>query len=92
MAPEATRRITPKKALAHPFLRDPDAPDDDESAPREWGDGVCSAYHFLDEVGEHCVKVRNMAGKMVVRRLVAGEGICIGNQPCEYHREGYKLD
>ena len=91
MAPESVKRITPQKALAHPFLKEPDQPDDDEFAPHTKSEGVCSDYHFVDEVGDHCVKVRNMNGKMVVRRLVAGEGMCIGRQPCEFHREGYKL-
>lgn len=91
MAPESIKRLTPQRALAHPFLKVPDEPDDDEFAPHPKAQGVCLRYHFIDEVGDHCIKVKNANGKVVVRRLEAGEGMCIGRQPCEFHNEGYEL-
>ncbi len=93
MQPEAVKRITPRAALAHPFLKDPDEPDDDEFVPHPFGEGVCGDYHFHDEVTEEpCVRVRAANGKIVVRRVMAGEGVCIGRMPCEFHKEGYGYD
>lgn len=101
MHPEATRRITPKDALAHPFLKDRDKPDDDEFVPHRFGEGICAALHFYDEnTDEPCVRVK--AGKrrgdeeddrMEIRHLMPGEGVAIGRMPCEFHREefGYKF-
>ncbi|OBZ70482.1 Cell cycle serine/threonine-protein kinase hsk1, partial [Grifola frondosa] len=86
--PEATQRMTPRRALAHAFLRERDAPEDDEFVPHLWGGGVCGSLHFLDEeTDEYCVQVR-VAGQaeMEVRRVMAGEGIAIGSEPCEFHR------
>lgn len=100
MQSEATRRITPKEALAHPFLQDPDEPDDDEFVPHQFGEGVCAELHFYDETtDEPCVKVRrkkvrgNREEDMEIRQLLPGEGIAIGNMPCEFHEEelGYKF-
>ena len=54
-------------------------------------EGVCLEYHFFDELGEHWLNIWNTDGKMVTRQLVVGEGMCIGRQSCEFHREGYKL-
>ncbi|KZT06535.1 kinase-like protein [Laetiporus sulphureus 93-53] len=94
MHPESTRRITPRRALAHSFLRDPDAPDDDEFFPYPFGEGVCGELHFIDEdTDEYCVKVRIPGEeKMTVRRIAAGEGIAIGKRACEFHRKenGYE--
>ncbi|PCH40791.1 kinase-like protein [Wolfiporia cocos MD-104 SS10] len=94
MEPEATRRITPRTALTHPFLREPDAPSDDEFFPHPFGEGICGEWHFIDEeTDDLCVRVFVPGEKeMVVRRLVSGEGIAIGSQPCEFHREedGYR--
>ncbi|PSR80981.1 hypothetical protein PHLCEN_2v6571 [Hermanssonia centrifuga] len=93
MQPEAVKRMTPRAALAHPFLKDPDEPDDDEFVPHPFGEGVCGDYHFHDEVTEEpCVRVRAANGKIVVRRLMAGEGVCIGRMPCEFHKKGYGYD
>jgi cell division control protein 7 len=106
MSPESVRRITPKDALSHPFLKEPDEMDDDEFVPHRFGEGVCGSLHFLDEVtDEPCVKVKKTRKRdaaegegdeedeMVVRRLMAGEGIAVGNMPCEFHTEelGYKF-
>ncbi|GBE80168.1 Cell cycle serine/threonine-protein kinase hsk1 [Sparassis crispa] len=93
LEPEATRRLTPRRALAHPFLRAPDAPGDDEFFPHPFGEGVCGQWHFVDEVtDELCVRVRVPDEEMEVRRVVAGEAIAIGRQPCEFHRaeDGYE--
>ncbi|KAH9899485.1 kinase-like protein [Cubamyces lactineus] len=88
MEPESIRRMTPRKALYHPFLREPDAVEDDEFAPAPFGDGICGDLHFIDDEDELCVKVR-VEGRddWVVRRVQAGEGIAIGKQPCEFHRD-----
>jgi len=94
MHPESTRRLTPRRALAHPFLRDPDGPDDDAFFPHPFGEGVCGELHFIDEeTDDLCVRIRVPGQEeMAVRRLVSGEGIAIGRHPCEYHREedGYE--
>ncbi|KAI0337903.1 kinase-like protein [Trametopsis cervina] len=98
MHPEATRRITPKEALSHPFLKDAEDPDDDEFVPHRFGEGVCGSLHFLDEVTEEpCIRVYKVRKgseggvleqehEMEVRRLVSGEGVAIGRMPCEFHR------
>lgn len=68
MEPESTKRIIPKDALAHPFLKDPDEPDDDEFVPHPFGRGVCRKLHFLDEVtDEPCVRIRKR------KRVKAGD-------------------
>ncbi|KAJ7042403.1 kinase-like protein [Mycena alexandri] len=94
LEPEAYRRTTPKDALAHPFLLDPDEPTDDEMFPHPFGQGVCERYHFVDGVTEEpCMwmyEPPNAAGKSrgLKRKLVApGQGIAIGRQPCEFHKD-----
>lgn len=91
MQPESTRRITPKDALSHPFLKDPDEADDDDFVPHLFGEGVCAALHFYDEAEEPCVRVKvkeeDGEEEMRVRRLEPGEGVAIGRMPCEFHRE-----
>lgn len=130
--PESVRRITPRQALAHPFLRssplsssssretsmgdDGDEvmtaqeEDDDEYVPHPYdgGEGRCRVYHFRDEVTDvECVRIivrcecadcqEEDARRKVdvyehggyyeeVRELVAGEGIAIGKDPCEFHQ------
>ncbi|KAH9927080.1 kinase-like protein [Epithele typhae] len=89
MEPESTKRLTPRKALYHPFLRDPAEPEDDEVVPHPFGFGACSEHHFVDEeTDELCVRVK-LEGRedWVVRRVPAGEGIAIGKEPCEFHRD-----
>ncbi|KAE9407173.1 kinase-like protein [Gymnopus androsaceus JB14] len=80
--------------------------DDDEFFPHPFGEGVCSRWHFRDDVTEEpCVYVYPQdedegyfAGddssrkQMMVRTLTSGEGIAIGSLPCEFHRVGYELD
>ncbi|KAF9463068.1 kinase-like protein [Collybia nuda] len=107
--PESTKRMTPRRVLAHPFLRgssssldeyDPeeDCADDDESMPHVFGapESVCHEWHFRDPVTEEpSVRVVAPCGCGCgeefeeVRNLVAGEGIAIGRQPCEFHRDFY---
>ena len=143
--PLATNRITPRGALAHPFLKihrhgGPaewgEEPDDDEFFPHPFGEGICGEWHFRDEVTEEpfvrveedcecdeCEDVcedgeeageeggregeeeeegeEDKEGRRETRRkargrrrrrveevltLVAGEGIAIGRQPCEFHK------
>ncbi|KAJ7102091.1 kinase-like protein [Mycena belliarum] len=94
MEPEAHRRTTPKDALAHEFLLDIDEPADDEMFPHPFGQGVCKKHHFVDEVTEEpCVKVYEpmrpgqSVPRLGVKRLAHGQGIAIGRQPCEFHRD-----
>ncbi|KAI6152289.1 kinase-like protein [Pisolithus tinctorius] len=85
MEPDATRRITPRDALYHPFLADPSEPEDDDLFPHPFGEGVCGKYHYIDKVTKDPYVLVNVDGKESVRRLVAGEGIAIGKDPCEFH-------
>jgi len=98
MNPYSTRRITPRQALAHPFLRGEEgyfdeAADDDEFVPHRPGEGVCGQWHFVDGVTDaQCVKVPVQCGcgcgEMYeeVQMLEAGQGMAIGRQPCEFHQ------
>ncbi|KAJ8487928.1 hypothetical protein ONZ45_g14148 [Pleurotus djamor] len=105
--PECTHRITPRDALNHPFLRDPKEPDDDTIFPHPIGEGVCGELHFIDEVTEtHCVRFKERREnkedpfeveeeeeeEMGVLTLNPGEGIAIGNQPCEFHRADFCIN
>ncbi|KAH8096632.1 kinase-like protein [Cristinia sonorae] len=90
MQPECVRRITPRKALYHPFLHDPLSDvGDDEYFPHPFGQGICAKYHFRDDVtDEMCVRVRVPGtDEMEVRILQAGEGLAIGREPCEFHKD-----
>ncbi|KAI0638569.1 kinase-like protein [Trametes polyzona] len=87
MEPESIRRMTPRTALYHPFLREPDVRDDDVT-PHPFGDGVCGDLHFIDEQEEMFVRVRVEGRRgLVPRRVQAGEGVAIGRQPCEFHKD-----
>lgn len=60
---------------------------DDAFFPHPLGGGRCGEYHFVDEVTEeHRVRIPGPAGDEV-RLLQAGEGIPIGNRPCEFHKD-----
>ncbi|RPD80748.1 kinase-like protein [Lentinus tigrinus ALCF2SS1-7] len=87
MEPESIRRMTPRTALYHPFLRDPDAEEDDVYVPHPFGDGVCGELHKIDDADDLCIKVQ-VEGRngWVTRKVQAGEGIAIGRRPCEYHQ------
>ncbi|KAJ7487428.1 kinase-like protein [Mycena galericulata] len=94
LEPEAYRRTTPKDALAHEFLREIDEPADDEMFPHPFGEGVCKNYHFVDDVTEEpCVGVYEplrpgqSAPRLGMKRLAPGQGIAIGRQPCEFHKD-----
>ncbi|KAF8076815.1 kinase-like protein [Lyophyllum atratum] len=99
MNPYCVKRITPRQALAHPFLRGEEgdfdeAADDDEFVPHRPGEGVCGGLHFVDDVTEaQGVKVPVQCGcgpgceevYEEVIMLEAGQGMAIGRQPCEFH-------
>jgi cell division control protein 7 len=107
--PESTKRITPKRTLAHPFLagrpdEDDALPDDDEFVPHEFGTGVCGKLHYVDDATEEmlvkvkvgpcecgsCEDGRPGEGGVVrekMRRVMPGEGIAIGREPCEFHQD-----
>ena len=94
MEPDCTKRYTPRDALYHPFLVDvQDLMQDDDYFPHQFGKGVCSEFHFRDPVTEEpCVKVlirdeESGEEKIVVKTLCSGEGLAIGNEACEFHRE-----
>jgi len=88
--------MTPRAALYHPFLACPDEIGDDHFFPHPFGEGVCGEWHFKDDVTEEArVKVGLFGeplregdgeGGYEVRTLLAGEGIAIGREPCEFHR------
>ncbi|KAI0065867.1 kinase-like protein [Artomyces pyxidatus] len=91
MEPESTQRCTPRDALYHPFLFDETQDgEDDDYFPHPFGEGVCGDLHFVDPVTEElCVRVRSGDEKEgeIVRKITAGEGVAIGREPCEFHRE-----
>jgi cell division control protein 7 len=94
LEPESTKRLTPRSALFHPFLAPADGENDDDAYfPHPFGEGVCGSLHFRDEVTDDpCVRVRvRRGGKWVqeVRTLLAGEGIAVGNMPCEFHHKEF---
>ncbi|KAI0265071.1 kinase-like protein [Gloeopeniophorella convolvens] len=70
--PESTRRITPRGALYHPFLHEGGA-----------GDDAFFPHH--DVTDEMRVRVRTEDGGTTVVPVMAGEGVAIGNDPCEFH-------
>ncbi|KAL5529942.1 CDC7 [Sanghuangporus sanghuang] len=60
---------------------------DDAFFPHPLGGGRCGKYHFVDEVTEeHRIRIPTDYGD-VIRLLQSGEGIPIGNQPCEFHAD-----
>ncbi|KAF7320125.1 Kinase-like protein [Mycena kentingensis (nom. inval.)] len=93
LEPDAHLRMTPKNALAHSFLRD-DGPDDDETTPHPFGQGVCAKFHFLDGVtDEPFVRVYEplrpgqTTRRLGARGVLPGQGLAIGRQPCEFHQD-----
>ncbi|KIL70478.1 hypothetical protein M378DRAFT_183937 [Amanita muscaria Koide BX008] len=74
---------------------------DDEFFPHPFGEGVCGEWHFQDASEEPCVSMVQMVGECECGRcerdggekkgyeerlrLVAGQGIAIGREPCEFH-------
>lgn len=64
------------------------AANDDEFVPHPFGEGVCREWHFRDDVTEQPyvkVVVEGEDRQADTLTLVAGEGIAIGRQPCEFH-------
>lgn len=85
--PDATRRIQPRNALAHPFLSE-EAEDvyDDDTFPHAFGGGVCGDLHYYDDdTGDACVQLPQEDGSLQVKRVLSGEGLTIGSSPCEFH-------
>ena len=83
--PDATRRIQPRNALAHPFLEEEGIYDDD-TFPHAFGGGVCGELHHEDDdTGDACVQLLQEDGSLQVKRVLSGEGLAIGNSPCEFH-------
>jgi cell division control protein 7 len=99
MHPEATRRLTPRGALYHPFLAETaetatingyEQPmEDDELVPHPFGEGVCGTLHQMDEADDMFVILPMPDGEKLVRKVDAGEAVAIGREPCELHREWY---
>jgi cell division control protein 7 len=92
--------MTPRGALYHPFLASPNELEDDEFFPHPFGKGICGQWHFKDDVTEEeRVKIRVFGEEQLgdnaneeryeVRTVLAGEGIAIGRQPCEFHRDDF---
>jgi cell division control protein 7 len=94
--PESIKRITPQQALYHPFLHESgDEKGDDAFFPHPFGEGVCGEWHFVDPVTEEFrVRIRTEDGSTSVIPVMAGEGMAIGDEPCEFHRgeDTFKLD
>ena len=85
--PDATRRIQPRNALAHPFLsEEAEGIYDDEAFPHAFGGGVCGDLHYYDDdTGDACVQLPQEDGSLQVKCVLSGEGLAIGNSPCEFH-------
>lgn len=86
--PESIKRITPRQALYHPFLQEGgDKKGDDAFFPHPFGEGVCGEWHFVDQVTEEFrVRIRTEDGGTSVIPVMAGEGMAMGDEPCEFHR------
>ena len=85
--PDATRRIQPRNALSHPFLsEEAEGIHDDDSFPHAFGGGVCGDLHYYDDdTGDACVQLQQDDGSIQVKHVLPGEGLAIGNSPCEFH-------
>ncbi|GJJ07071.1 hypothetical protein Clacol_001270 [Clathrus columnatus] len=80
--PESTKRITARETLYHPFLKEPDRPEDDEFFPHPWGQGVCGEYHDRDFVTGDLQLY--LDGDMY--KVNAGQYTPIGGKPCAFHK------
>jgi cell division control protein 7 len=85
--PDATRRIQPRVVLNHPFLSEElEGIYDDDVFPHAFGGGVCGELHYCDDdTGDHCVQLPQEDGSIREIRVLSGEGLAIGNSPCEFH-------
>ncbi|KIY70359.1 kinase-like protein [Cylindrobasidium torrendii FP15055 ss-10] len=82
LEPKSVLRYTPKQALYHRFLREDIG--DDEFRPHLFkGKGVCAAFHDEDDHG-NCAVFHPSTDQL--RLTKAGQGIAIGNEPCEIHQ------
>ncbi|KAH9998297.1 kinase-like domain-containing protein [Russula vinacea] len=86
--PESIKRFTPRQALYHPFLHDSgEEKGDDAFFPHPFGEGVCGEWHSVDPVTEEFrVRIRTEEGSTSVIPVMAGEGMAMGDEPCEFHR------
>lgn len=84
MHPESIHRITARDALYHPFLHE--EPGDDAFFPHPFGLGACGALHERSDDGDLLV-MRVVGNERMVRYVESGEGIAIGDQPCEFHSD-----
>jgi cell division control protein 7 len=83
LQPEVGKRWTAREVLQHEWLREGEWCDDDVHFPHAPGKGVCADFHFQDTTtGADMVHVGQ-----TVRMLIAGEGIAVGNEPCEFHKD-----
>ncbi|KAK0190409.1 kinase-like protein [Armillaria mellea] len=78
-------RITPRDALYHPFLAE--SIGDDEFFPHPFGEGVCAHLHRIDGVTEQPSVVIETEKGQTMKLLEHGQGLAIGNQPCEFHQD-----
>ncbi|KAF8908372.1 kinase-like domain-containing protein [Mucidula mucida] len=85
MHPESVARITARDALYHPFLHE--EPGDDHFFPHPFGQGVCGHLHDRDEDGSLVVIREDGSGRRMMRYVESGEGIAIGDEPCEFHAD-----
>ncbi|KAG7447698.1 kinase-like protein [Guyanagaster necrorhizus] len=83
--PEAVHRITPRDALYHPFLAQ--SVGDDEFFPHPFGKGVCAHLHRIDDVTEQPSVLIETEKGQTMKLLENGQGLAIGNQPCEFHQD-----
>ncbi|KAF8490281.1 kinase-like domain-containing protein [Gautieria morchelliformis] len=83
LEPESVKRVTARDALYHPFLKGEEDVGDDEFFPHPFGQGMCGMYHFKDSVSEDLCVI----GHHGMQKVNAGDGIAIGNQPCEFHKD-----
>ncbi len=83
--PEVVHRITPRDALYHPFLAE--SVGDDEFFPHPFGEGVCAHLHRIDGVTEQPSVVIETEKGQTMKLLEHGQGLAIGNQPCEFHQD-----
>ncbi|SJL02567.1 uncharacterized protein ARMOST_05898 [Armillaria ostoyae] len=83
--PEVVHRISPRDALYHPFLAE--SVGDDEFFPHPFGEGVCAHLHRIDGVTEQPSVVIETEKGQTMKLLEHGQGLAIGNQPCEFHQD-----
>lgn len=82
-------------SVASPSSSSIDDADDDAFFPHPFLEGVCRQAHHIDPVTDQaCVNVKmkvptsdgGVEEVVVMRHVAAGEGIAIGRDPCEFHK------